>query len=135
MWQSVKKKKNPPANAGDARDAGSIPGVGNGNWLQYSCLKNSMDREAWWTIVHGDTKNQTWLNTHTHTHKNTLCSDNEQEVLGPQSAYSWGHWADRERTKVSESKWGQGKSKWVNQVKERSRAGWRVRQVDGSAHV
>ena len=31
MWQSVKKKKNPPANAGDARDAGSIPGVGNGN--------------------------------------------------------------------------------------------------------
>ena len=30
MWQSV-KKKNPPADAGDARDAGSIPGVGNGN--------------------------------------------------------------------------------------------------------
>ena len=42
-----------PANAGDARDAGSIsgsersPGVGNGNPLQYSCLENSMDREAW----------------------------------------------------------------------------------------
>ena len=38
--------KNPPANAGDARDAGSIPGLrrfpggGNGNPLQYSCLKN-----------------------------------------------------------------------------------------------
>ena len=42
--------KNPPANAGDARDACSIlglgrsPGVGNGNLLQYSYLENSMDR-------------------------------------------------------------------------------------------
>ena len=41
--------KNPPANAGDARDAGSIPGLGrfpaegNGNPLQYSCLENSTD--------------------------------------------------------------------------------------------
>ena len=45
--------KNPPANAGVERDMGSIPGsrrspgVGNGNSLQYSCLKNLMDREAW----------------------------------------------------------------------------------------
>ena len=45
--------KNPPANAGDGRDAVSIPGpgrspgVGNGNLLQYSCLKNFMDRVAW----------------------------------------------------------------------------------------
>ena len=42
------------ANVGDARDMGSIPelggspGAGNGNPLQYSCLENSMDREAWW---------------------------------------------------------------------------------------
>ena len=42
--------KNPPANAGDARDRGSIPGSGrshgegNGNPLQYSCLENPMDR-------------------------------------------------------------------------------------------
>ena len=41
--------KNPPANAGDARDASSIPGLGrspgegNGNPFQYSCLENSMD--------------------------------------------------------------------------------------------
>ena len=54
--------KNPPANAGDARDAGSIPGlerspaVGNGNPLQYSCLENPRDREAWWAIVHGVAK-------------------------------------------------------------------------------
>ena len=45
--------KNPPANARDTGDAGSIPGSGrspgggNGNPLQYSCLENSMDREAW----------------------------------------------------------------------------------------
>ena len=45
--------KNPPANAGDARALGSIPGVGrspgvgNGDPLQYSCLENSMDRGAW----------------------------------------------------------------------------------------
>ena len=51
--------KNPPAIAGDGGDEGSIPGsgrspgVGNGNTLQYSCLENSMDRGAWWAIVHG----------------------------------------------------------------------------------
>ena len=44
--------KNPPANAEDARDAGSIPGMGrspeagNGNLLPYSCLENSTDRGA-----------------------------------------------------------------------------------------
>ena len=47
--------KNPCANAGDA---GSIPGLGrssgggNGNPLQYSCLKSPMDRKAWWAVVH-----------------------------------------------------------------------------------
>ena len=51
--------KNPPANTGDARDTGSIPGLGissemrNGNPLQYYCLENSMDREAWQATVHG----------------------------------------------------------------------------------
>ena len=45
--------KNLPAIAGDTRDMGSIPGSGrspggsNGNPLQYSCLKNLMDRGAW----------------------------------------------------------------------------------------
>ena len=57
--------KNPPANAGDIRNMGLIPGsgrspgVGNGNPLQYSCLGNPMDRGAWWAAVHGVTKNQT----------------------------------------------------------------------------
>ena len=40
--------KNLPANAGDIRDEGSIPGLGRspGNPLQYSCLENPMDRGA-----------------------------------------------------------------------------------------
>ena len=38
---------------------GRSPGEGNGNPLQYSCLENSMDREAWWATVLGVTKNQT----------------------------------------------------------------------------
>ena len=59
--------KNPPANAGDVRDAGLIPGLGrspgggHGNPLQYSCLENPMNRGAWRTIVHSVTKNWTQL--------------------------------------------------------------------------
>ena len=57
--------KNLPANAGDIRDAGSIPGSercpgeGNGNPLQYSCLENPMDRGAWQATVHEVAKSQT----------------------------------------------------------------------------
>ena len=56
--------KEPACNAGDL---GSIPGLGrspgegNGNPLQYSCLENPMDREAWRAAVHGVTKSQTQL--------------------------------------------------------------------------
>ena len=59
--------KNPPASAGDAGDLGSIPGSGrspgegNGNPLQYSCLKNPMDRGAWGATVHGVAKSRTQL--------------------------------------------------------------------------
>ena len=51
--------KNPPANARDATDMGSIPGSGRspgegyGNPLQYSCLENPMGRGAWWATVYG----------------------------------------------------------------------------------
>ena len=54
--------KNPPANAGDARDVGSAfqsgrsPGEGNGNPLQYSCLENAVDGGAWRATVHRVTK-------------------------------------------------------------------------------
>ena len=39
-------------------------GVGNVNPLQYSCLENNMNRETWWTAVHGVTKSQTQLSMH-----------------------------------------------------------------------
>ena len=51
--------KNPPANAGDEGSIpglGRCPGEGNGNPLQDSCLGNAMDRGAWWTTVHGVSK-------------------------------------------------------------------------------
>ena len=57
--------KNSPANAGDTRDRGLIPrlgespGGGNGNPLQYSCLENSMDRASWQATVHGLTESDT----------------------------------------------------------------------------
>ena len=68
--------KNPPANIGDTRDAGSIPGsgrspgVGNGNPLHYYCLQNPMDKGAWQTTVHGVTK-ELDMTEHTHTHTHT----------------------------------------------------------------
>ena len=57
--------KDLPANAGDVRDVGSIPGLGrfpgggHGNPPQYSCLENPIDREAWWATVHRVAKNWT----------------------------------------------------------------------------
>ena len=55
--------KNLRANAGDVRDAGSIPGSerspggGRDNPLLYSCLENPMDRGAWQAMVHRVAKN------------------------------------------------------------------------------
>ena len=54
--------KTPSASAGDTRDTGSIPGEGNNNPLQYSCLGNPMDRGAWQATVHGVSKSQPRLN-------------------------------------------------------------------------
>ena len=66
--------KNPPANAEESGDAGSIPGLGrsprkgNGNSLQYSCLRNSMDRGTWRATAPSVAKSQTQLSTgHKHT--------------------------------------------------------------------
>ena len=54
--------KEPACHAGDLGlipESGRFPGEGNGNPLQNSSLKDSMDRGAWWTTVHGVTKSQT----------------------------------------------------------------------------
>ena len=75
--------KNLPANAGDVRDAGSIPGPGgspgggHGNPLQYSRLENPMDGGTWWATVYGAAKNWTQLSTRTHimcVQFNNVCS-------------------------------------------------------------
>ena len=63
--------KDPPANAGDIGDTGSIlesersPGGEDGNSLKYSCLENSMDRGAWQAIDYGVAKSWMCLSIHT----------------------------------------------------------------------
>ena len=65
----VQLVKNLPANAGDSRGRGLIPGlgkspgVGNGNPLQYACLEDFMDRGAWWATGHGVAESRTQLST------------------------------------------------------------------------
>ena len=65
--------KNPPANAGDSGDTGSIPGLGisngggHGNQLQYSCLKNPTGRGAWCHSPQGRKESDmTKVTGHTH---------------------------------------------------------------------
>ena len=61
------KGKESTCNAGNTRDVGWIPRLGrspggeHGNPLKYSCLGNSMDRGAWWILVHDVAKSQPWL--------------------------------------------------------------------------
>ena len=66
--------RNPPVNAINAKDVGSVsgsersPGAGQGSPLQYSCLKNLMNRGAWRAMDHRIAKSETWLkrlSTHT----------------------------------------------------------------------
>ena len=73
LWLSLEPRASPcgsngkelARSAGDSRDlssvpeSGKFPGEGNGNPLQYSCLRNPMDRGVWWAIVHRVTKGQT----------------------------------------------------------------------------
>ena len=71
--------KNPPANAEDVRDVGSIlglersPGEGNGNPLQYSCLENPVDGGARWAAVHGVEKSRTRLSNFTSLTHGLIC--------------------------------------------------------------
>ena len=77
--------KNLPANAGDVRDLGLIPGSGrfpgggHGNPLQYSCPENPLDRGAYWATVHRVSKTWTWLQWFT-TQASIRMSQNSQLV-------------------------------------------------------
>ena len=70
--------KNSPANAGDIRDIGSIPGSGRSprgghdNSLQYSCLENPVDRGAWRAAVQRVAKSWTWLSDLAHKRTGSL---------------------------------------------------------------
>ena len=95
--QVVLVVKNPPANAGDVRDVGSIPGSGrsprggNGNLIQYSSPENPMDGGAW-QVTDRVAKSQTQLkklNTHTHTHAHTHTHTPWCTTLNYSSSISW----------------------------------------------
>ena len=89
----------------NARDTGLIPGVarssgiGNGTPFQYSCLKSSMGRGAWWATVHGVATSWAqlsyWANTHTHTHTHLwqiIVSKSDNSVscsTHPSATWSW----------------------------------------------
>ena len=89
--------KNPPANAGDVRDSGLIPGSerppgeGHSNPLRYSCLENPMDRRAWQCTVHGITESDTTESTkHASTHgkyRSFRRQMNSQFVIKSSSAF------------------------------------------------
>ena len=70
----AQRVKNPLTSEGDRKDMSSVPGSGrspgrgHGNLLKYACLENPMNREAWWTRVHGVAKSWTRLSDQ-HTHK------------------------------------------------------------------
>ena len=77
LWLCLLKTPNGSAgkeSACNAGDTGSIPGSGrtsgggNGHSLRYSCLKNPMDKGAWWATVQRVAKCRTWLSDKTHTY-------------------------------------------------------------------
>ena len=80
--------ENLPANAGDARDVGSIPGSGrspregNSKSLQYSYLGNPMDRGAWQATAHGFAKSQTGLSYQTAKNKGAGPGTDQRDGLG-----------------------------------------------------
>ena len=89
--QAALMVKNLPANAnaGDARDASSIPGSRrypgerNGNPLQYSCLEKSMDRGVWWVTVHRVAKSWTLLKQLGSQHAWTIRYKNTKQNKNP----------------------------------------------------
>ena len=95
--------KNPPANAGDVRDAGSIPGSGrspgeaHGNPLQYYCLGNPMDRGAFGATVHGVAQSQTWLKQ--------LSTQRASQVQQRKKRVPWRYVSITRRLSVQTNEW------------------------------
>ena len=94
--QVVLVVKNPPANAGDIGDLGSIlgsgrsPEGGHGNPLQSSCLKNPMDRGAWWVTVHRVGHN--WVTKHSTAERNLYFLCRYCYTLFHLQTEVWGYW-------------------------------------------
>ena len=65
LGSEVKASASNPGDLGSIPGLGRSPGEGNGNPLQYSCLENPMDGEAWWATVHGVAKSRTRLSDFT----------------------------------------------------------------------
>ena len=95
--------KNLPANAGDKRDAGLIPGWGrspgggHSNPLRSSCLENPMDRGAWRAMVHR-LQSQTWVK------QLSTCTRAPGIVLGA-GVSDWGHWEPFWGKKIGKAEW------------------------------
>ena len=101
--------KDSACNAGELSSiprSGRSPGEGNGNPLHYSCLKNPMDRGAWWATVHGVAKSRTWLSNFPSLHFTSDAGrDWGQEEKGTteDEMAGWHHWLDGR-----ESEWTPG---------------------------
>ena len=65
VGSEVKVSARNAADLGSIPGSGRSPGEGNGNPLQYSCLENPMDGEAWWATVHRVAKSRTRLSDFT----------------------------------------------------------------------
>ena len=99
VFPGVSVVRSLPPNAGDIRDAGSIPGSGrsprggNGNPLQYFCLENPMDRGAWKvTVPEGVAKSWTRLSVHAYAqiiHHCSVACIREVEKLMPLYSFLW----------------------------------------------
>ena len=109
--------KNPPANAGDTRDgsipgSGRSPGVGNGTRLQYSCLENSMGREAWWATYSPwgcKRGGRDWVNEHTvHTLENT------QEEESVNASWESQKWWENIKVEISAQRKAQLYRRWYD---------------------
>ena len=68
------------------------PDEGNGNPLQYSCLKNSMERGAWWATVHAISKSQIWLKMYACIQKKYLNHQREIDITELCESFKMNHW-------------------------------------------